>query len=254
MGDAIFVGNSCWRDFCSNNFTNMNRAKKVIRGKIISPIKILKNEVFYVTIEAAKHQEEMMGKVYVLIGKSATGKDTVFSRLRESRELGLKTVVGYTTRPIRKGEEDGREYFFVSVEKWKELCAAGKVVETRTYHTVKGDWHYFTADDGQIRPDGEDCLFISTLEGFEGLRRFYGEDMVVPVYVEVEDGLRLTRALAREKLQKQPNYEELCRRFLADQKDFSEENIKRAGITKRYRNIVLDDCVEEIRNDILGNH
>lgn len=194
-----------------------------------------------------------MGKVYVLMGKSATGKDTVFRLLKERRELELKTVVGYTTRPIRVGETDGCEYFFVTEDKWKELCDAHKVVETRTYHTVMGDWHYFTADDGQIRPDGQDCLFISTLEGFEKLRAFYGADTVIPVYVEVEDGVRLTRALEREKSQAKPNFEELCRRFLADQKDFSEENIEKAGITKRYRNHSLDECVAEIAEEIRKN-
>jgi len=191
-----------------------------------------------------------MGKVYVLMGKSATGKDTIFRLLKENAELGLNTVVGYTTRPIRVGEKNGCEYFFVTEEKWKELCAANKVVETRTYHTVVGDWHYFTADDGQIRKEGPDYLFISTLEGYEKLRAFYGEEMVRPIYVEVEDGLRLTRALSREREQKKPNYEEMCRRFLADQKDFSEENLQNAGIVKRYPNNSLEECVAEIAADI----
>lgn len=191
-----------------------------------------------------------MGKVYVLMGKSATGKDTIFRLLKENTELGLNTVVGYTTRPIRVGEKNGCEYFFVTEEKWKELCAANKVVETRTYHTVVGDWHYFTADDGQIRKEGPDYLFISTLEGYEKLRAFYGEEMVRPIYVEVEDGLRLTRALSREREQKKPNYEEMCRRFLADQKDFSEENLQNAGIVKRYPNNSLEECVAEIAADI----
>ena len=91
-----------------------------------------------------------MGKIYVLMGKSATGKDTVYKRLIGMTELKLQTVVGYTTRPIRRGEKDGREYFFVSIEKWQELLRENKIIESRTYHTVMGDWHYFTADDGQI--------------------------------------------------------------------------------------------------------
>lgn len=204
-------------------------------------------------IREARRREEAMGRVYVLIGKSATGKDTVFSRLKGHGELALKTIIGYTTRPIRQGEQDGREYFFVSEERWKELCEQKKVVETRTYHTVQGDWHYFTADDGQICRDGQDCLFISTLEGFQKLRDFYGAEVVLPIYVEIEDGLRLTRALEREKKQRKPDYEEMCRRFLADQKDFSEENIQNAGITKRYQNILLERCVEEIAADMKKN-
>ena len=76
-------------------------------------------------MEGEKLLEDIMGKIYVLMGKSATGKDTVFKRLIGMKELALHTVVGYTTRPIRRGEADGKEYFFVSVEKWKLFPTQG---------------------------------------------------------------------------------------------------------------------------------
>ncbi len=192
-----------------------------------------------------------MGKIYVLMGKSATGKDTVFKRLIGMKELSLHTVVGYTTRPIRRGEVDGREYFFVGTEKWRKLQQENKMIESRTYHTVAGDWHYFTADDGQIDLKGQDYLFISTLSGYEQLREYYGKEYVQPVYIEVEDEQRLQRAICREKRQAKPNYEEVCRRFLADQQDFSEENLRNAGIEKRYRNADLEECVTRIAQDIM---
>ncbi|MBQ9766616.1 MAG: guanylate kinase [Lachnospiraceae bacterium] len=193
-----------------------------------------------------------MGKIYVLMGKSATGKDTVFKRLIGMKELALQTVVGYTTRPRRRGESEGREYFFVKEEEWQSLQKENKVIESRTYHTVAGDWHYFTVDDGQIDLEGQDYLFISTLSGFEQLRRYYGEEKVLPVYIEVEDDQRLWRSVCREKRQARPNYDEVCRRFLADQQDFSEENIRKAGIKKRYHNENLEACVKEIARDIAG--
>lgn len=203
-----------------------------------------------VRMEEEKLLEVVMGKIYVLMGKSATGKDTVFKRLIGMKELALCTVVGYTTRPIRRGEANGKEYFFVDVEKWRELQADGKVIESRTYHTVAGDWHYFTVDDGQIDLKGQDYLFISTLSGYEQLRRFYGEEAVLPLYVEVEDDQRLWRSICRERRQAKPNYEEVCRRFLADQQDFAEEEIVRAGILKRYKNTDLEECVKAIAADI----
>lgn len=192
-----------------------------------------------------------MGKIYVLMGKSATGKDTVFKRLVGMKQLSLRTVVGYTTRPIRKGEVNGKEYYFVSIEKWQSLQKENKVIESRTYHTVMGDWHYFTADDGQIDLKGQDYLFISTLSGYVQLKRHFGEEAVLPLYIEVEDDQRLWRSVCREKRQEKPNYEEVCRRFLADQQDFSEENIKEAGIVKRYKNSDLDSCVNAIAGDIV---
>lgn len=193
-----------------------------------------------------------MGKIFVLMGKSATGKDTVFKRLIGMKELGLHTVVGYTTRPIRRGEADGREYFFVSVEKWQELQQEGKVIESRTYHTVVGDWHYFTADDGQIDVTKQDYLFISTLSGYEQLKKFYGAEVVLPLYIEVEDDQRLWRSICRERRQAKPNYDEVCRRFLADQQDFGEEELARVGISERYKNADLEECVKTVAEDIIN--
>ena len=68
----------------------------------------------------------------------------------------------------------------------------------------------------------------------------------LPVYIEVEDGLRLARAVERERRQAEPKYAELCRRFLADAEDFSEENLARAGISRRFVNNDLDECLSEI--------
>lgn len=193
--------------------------------------------------------------IFCIIGKSATGKDSIYKellkRIKESSELNvIRTVVPYTTRPRRSGEEEGVEYHFRSVEEFEEIKASGRIIESRCYHTVYGDWFYFTADDGQIRPDEGHYLLIMTLEGYESLRDYYGNERVMPIYIEVEDGLRLTRALEREKQQKEPKYAELCRRFLADQNDFSEENIERLNIKKRYENLNLEGCVEEIISDI----
>ena len=64
--------------------------------------------------------------------------------------------------------------------------------------------------------------------------------------IELDDGVRLQRALNREKKQKVPKYEEMCRRFLADSQDFSAENIKKAGITKSFYNDNLKHCTKEI--------
>ena len=80
----------------------------------------------------------------------------------------------------------------------------------------------------------------------EKMKEYFGEEKMVPLYIEVEDGLRLERALRRERKQDSPKYEEMCRRFLADVKDFSEENLGLAGIKKKYLNNALEDCVNEI--------
>ena len=193
-----------------------------------------------------------MGKIFFILGKSSSGKDTIFQKIKENNELGLKTVVGYTTRPMRENEVDGEEYFFVDRDRLEELKNDDKVIESRDYNTVHGIWSYFTVDDGQIDLDQDDYLYIGTLESYEQVRNFYGEDKVIPIYIEVEQGERLRRAVLREIEQSEPKYEELCRRFLADEQDFREEEINRLGIKKKYMNEDLDTCVDEIVKDIVA--
>lgn len=191
-----------------------------------------------------------MAKIFFVLGKSCSGKDTIFKKLKKDRELNLNTVTGYTTRPMREGEINGVEYFFVNNEELEALKNQGKVIECRDYNTVYGVWSYFTVDDGQINLEKGNYLYIGTLESYEQMVRYYGKEVVVPIYVEVETGERLTRAVNRERQQENPKYTELCRRFLADEEDFCEENIKKAGIKKRYENNSLERCIEEIVEDI----
>lgn len=186
-----------------------------------------------------------MGKIYCMMGKSSSGKDTLYQKVLE-RLPELHRVVPYTTRPIREGEQDGVEYHFVDEEQLARLEADGKIVELRAYNTVHGIWKYFTVDDGQIDLEHGDYLLIGTLETYEKIREYYGAEHLVPVYIEVEDGERLARALERERRQAVPKYKEMCRRFLADEEDFCEENLKRLGIDKRYKNTDMETCLNEI--------
>lgn len=191
-----------------------------------------------------------MARIFIVMGKSATGKDTVYKKLLEAEELHLKTAVMYTTRPIRKSEENGVEYYFVEEDTLLELQKQKKIIEHRAYDTIHGTWHYFTVNDGQINLEESDYLMIGTLETYLQIREYFGKDRVVPVYLEVEDGVRLSRAMKREQKQEQPKYAEMCRRFLADEEDFSEENLTKCGITKRYQNLDINNCLCEVKEDI----
>ena len=191
-----------------------------------------------------------MGRIYYLLGKSATGKDTLYKEILKRRPK-LRTVTMYTTRPIREGETDGVEYFFTGREELERQLASGKVIESRTYQTIAGPWTYYTVDDGQFDvADDESCLMIGTLESYEKMCAYFEAGKMVPVYIEVPDGIRLLRAVKREENQRKPNYREVCRRYLADEKDFSEENLERLGITKRYQNTDMEMCLEEILRDL----
>lgn len=199
-----------------------------------------------------------MGKVFYIMGKSSSGKDTIYEELLSREDLGLKPFIMYTTRPIRIKEQDGVQYHFVTEEQLLKMQEKGQVIELRSYNTIYGVWYYFTAAGDSVDIDHYSYLALGTLESFEKVKNYYGSDRVVPVYIEVEDGVRLERAIKREKKQAVPNYEEVCRRFLADQKDFSEENIQKAGIGRRFlnnddRRICMAEVAEYIASQKCGS-
>ena len=194
-----------------------------------------------------------MGKIFYIAGKSSSGKDTIYRRLLEEgvEQTPLFTAVPYTTRPMRDKEQNGREYFFTDEAGLDRLRRQGKVIEERKYMTWHGPWYYFTADDGQIDLRDRTYLMIGTLESFRAVRDYFGAERVRPVYIELDDGERLQRALNRERAQEQPRFEEICRRFLADAEDFSEEKIREAGIDRRFYNGELEECLKRIKAYIL---
>ncbi len=187
-----------------------------------------------------------MDRIIVLMGKSASGKDSVFHRIIKKHRDSLKTVTPYTTRPRREGEKDGREYHFIDEEGYRDLKKAGRIIEDRSYETVRGLWRYFTVRDESFE-DEKDIILIGTLDTFLSLKRYFkGKKEVIPVYIECDDGDRLIRAVKREKKRDMPQYSEMCRRFLSDEEDFSEDKLEKAGVKIRVLNDSLKRCVEEV--------
>ena len=188
-----------------------------------------------------------MGKIFCLMGKSSSGKDSIYKELLADETLGLKRIVPYTTRPIREGEREGVEYHFVTEEHLEAYLRAGKVVELRAYDTMQGVWKYFTVWEREEDLHRDSYAVIGTLESWRAMCQYFGRERMVPVYIEVEDGQRLMRAVLREQRQKCPMYAELCRRFLADEDDFSEKQLIDEQITIRFRNEDFGICLHEIK-------
>lgn len=193
-----------------------------------------------------------MGRVFCIVGKSSSGKDTIYKRLLQNPSLHLRRIVPYTTRPIREGEQEGVEYYFTTVERMMQLQQENKIIECRSYDTVYGAWYYFVAKDSQIDLGKNDYLVIGTLESYMKIRDYFGKDRVIPIYIDLDDGERLTRALEREKRQNQPGYEEMCRRYLADAKDFSQDHLENAGIAIKFDNHDLNTCLKEVAAYIMS--
>ena len=192
-----------------------------------------------------------MGKIFYIMGKSSTGKDTIYKKLLDKYPEELRQVVMYTTRPIREEEKDGVTYNFVTEEYYNNAKEQGLIIESRAYNTVHGIWRYFTVNDGKIDLQNGNYLISGVLESYVSTREYFGKDAVIPIYIEVEDGERLTRALKREKKPGNRRFAEMCRRFLTDTEDFSEEKLKAAGIGRRFENRDLYICMSEIEDLIL---
>ncbi len=190
-----------------------------------------------------------MGRIFFLMGKSSSGKDTLYRSLRVEFPQ-LKPVVLYTTRPMREGEINGVDYYFIDEKTVSLLQSERKIIEIREYNTIHGLWKYMTVDDGSIDIESYHYLMIGTLESYSKIKEYFGEDRLVPIYIEVDDGERLIRAVKREQMQSRPKYAELCRRYLADEADFALCNLKAAGIEYYYNNISKNKCLKKISEHI----
>lgn len=203
-----------------------------------------------------------MKKIVYLMGRSCSGKDTIYKKLLEQKVLPLVPIVPYTTRPKRDNETEGVEYHFTDEEGFQSLIKSGKVVEDRSYDTVQGLWRYFTVLDGISIIDGhpvadtnddERRIMIGTLESYEQIKTVLGDEILLPIYIDLDDGIRLERALLRERSQEKPHYDEMCRRYLADLQDFSDDKLEHAGVTIRFMNDDLSECVERVLDYIKEN-
>ncbi len=193
-----------------------------------------------------------MGKIFEIMGRSSCGKDTIYKKLLERGNVDLNKVIIYTTRPMREKEVDGVQYYFCSVERYEKFRKERKIIEERTYNTMYGPWHYFTVDDGQIDLTKGNYLIIGTVDMYVSIKEYFGEENVVPLMISVDDGGIMQRAMKRELKQENPKYDEMCRRFLADKADYSDERLKSAGITRTFdNNDEVEKCIEEIEKYII---
>lgn len=189
-----------------------------------------------------------MGKIVIFMGESGTGKDTILSAVLNRKQFSgynFKNIVLHTTRPMRTGEIDGRDYYYVDEEKMNQLEKSGKIIEKRSYNTLHGVWNYFTCSDAIDLKNN--YVTINTLTAYDQFLKYFGADCLIPILIEIDSGLRLQRALDRERAQKDPKYAEMCRRYLADSEDFSLENIRKRNITNYCdNNRSIEEALENV--------
>ena len=149
-------------------------------------------------------------KIIAFFGPSAAGKDTLAHKLYEMCPDTSHWIVSHTTRPPRDYEIDGKDYHFVTVEQFTQMILNYEMMEATSYR----DWFYGTAYDSLS--DDKINIGVFNLEGIKCIIEDNSLD-VLPVYVQASDKTRLQRSLQREE---NPDCDEICRRFMADKKEF----------------------------------
>lgn len=132
--------------------------------------------------------------IVVLSGKSGAGKNTVMEKMIEEARGDIMPLISMATRPMREGEIDGKDYFFISEEEFRQKEEEGKIIEKREYQSADGSvWYYGTMEFSDAQGD---YVKILDREGAEKFRERYGDECFL-VYLDVDDKTRRERAEKR---------------------------------------------------------
>ena len=191
-----------------------------------------------------------MKKLFVILGKSSTGKDSILKYVIKYHEDSLYKIIPYTTRPIRSNEMNGKDYNFVTEEQMNNLKSY--IIVTRCYDSyMGGKVYYFTVIDDAFYRSNKNGIIIGTLESLKSFKEKLADKLeIVPIYITVDDYTIISRSIEREKSNNGTNYKEICRRFIADCEDFSDERLKEAGINRgnTFKNYSFSTCTKLIEN------
>ena len=168
-------------------------------------------------------------KLIVLCGKSGAGKDYLLQKVKERYGDKLNYVIPDTTRPPREGEKEKGIYNFLTP---LEFFNTEHLDET-SFLTGDGIWYYGTPLTGLTKDKVNIGVF--NIKSIHQLYEYESLDIYI-FYVSADDRTRLLRQMNREPY---PNYTEICRRFLADERDF--KNLFKFPLVK-LRNSSIDDC------------
>ena len=140
-------------------------------------------------------------KIIVLVAKSSAGKDNILNKVVELNPK-VKTIVSYTSRPIRQGEIDGITYHYISNEKVNNMLANQEFIENKIYNTVNGKWVYGVGKSSFDLYSKNTYIVILDLQGLKQLENYLNEnnklDCLISIYIKASGQTRLLRSLQRE--------------------------------------------------------
>ena len=183
----------------------------------------------------------------ILLGKSASGKDTVVNNLIHNY-YGYEKIVTWTTRPMRPGEKQDVTYHFTDDEDFEEKIEEGFFAEWKKYNSVFGTWYYGTAVQ-DITNNSNNKIIILTPSGYEDIKEYINDEEILSVYLDSS-----LRTLYKRLKFRGDNPKEIKRRLLHDIKDF--KGIKnKVNVVIKNNTRDLDELTELIKDmhDIVKN-
>ena len=163
--------------------------------------------------------------VFVLLGKTGSGKSTILNMIQDVHGVDLPKLASYTSRPRRSNEEKSNEYIFLDNSKFDEMVANGCFMEHRKYTVADGSiWQYGTGF-----PDSDYSITTMTPDVVPTVKNV-AEIKVYPIYIDVSQDIRYKRMKFRESQMETPNYSEMVRRYISDEKRYTQKMMEDAGI------------------------
>ena len=161
-----------------------------------------------------------MCKMIALVGAMASGKDTLFRNVCALTSKATP-LISTTSRPMRNGEKEGREYNFVSKEEMNKMLNEDKFVEVRAYNVATLEtWYYGLEKDSIDLNSNNTYIVIVDIEGLKKIKKYLSEnglrDNLVSVFVDCSAHIRMQRALSREGKMTDEQIKEICRRNISD--------------------------------------
>lgn len=148
-----------------------------------------------------------MKKVFLILGKSGSGKDTLVRNIVERGEIGVQRLVRDTSRPQRTSEKDGVDYNFKTASEMRNSMSS--YIEWDCFN----DWFYATNKDAI--PEGV-SIMTGSISTYESLVKTTQDFELYTIYLNIDKETQRERLLLRGDSQ-----EEVARRIKADDKDFT---------------------------------
>lgn len=190
-----------------------------------------------------------MKPIIILMGASSSGKDTIATYL--SKHYGYNRTISYTTRPMRDGEINGVDYYFVNKNIFTDMLLHKEFIEHRSYNTlfnnIPNQWFYGLHKENNNIDLSKQNILILDYTGCLNALQYFGASQCAVIYIDVPDNIREERAKKRGSFDKS----EWNRRCNDDNKDFDWDKIK-GIVDKKIVNVgktIKEVCEEIIKED-----